>query len=211
MSAISKEILHSLNRQECYEHGVGVVYDDLIVKGNTPAFAHMLAMKQPPGTKGSEQAFWSGKDRKHDCYGFGEDPPWFREMQLAKARAAGISIEGKWYMGQIADTRGVADPGAWVSSTSDVLATCRKRNLNITGIVNHQGEMGPPPPDIPLSEELIREGVQEAVEADPGLLQRKPMKEIREAVVDKHGAPSRFRKKKDYTPKPGFVDLDTVI
>lgn len=209
MSAIAKSTLHSLNRQECYEHGVGEIYDELLGKGNTPEFSHMLAMRQPPGTKGSEQAFWDGKDRKHDGHGFGDAPDWLANIWRKQAKQAGISIEGKFYMSGLADKRGVRDPGAWVSSTSDVLQTARRRNLTVKGIVNHEGELAQEAPDIPLSENLIRECIVEEVEKDPGILQRRKLDDLRNEAIEKHGAPSKFTKKKDYRPKRGkFVDLD---
>ena len=49
-------------KKECADKGQACVefYDDLISSGNQPGFAAMLALRQPPGTKGTERAFLEG-------------------------------------------------------------------------------------------------------------------------------------------------------
>lgn len=210
MSAISERTLDAIYREECSLYGCLDEYDALIRKGNTPQFASMIAMRAPPGTGGSEQAFWSGKDDKRRSHGLADMPRDMAEAMLAKAKRAGIDVQGKWYMGGLADHRGPGDPDAWINDISDIKRVARKRNLTVEGIVNIQGERMPPPPDKPLSERLIRESIGEMVAENPALA-TKPIQELREAAIDKHGAPARHRKKRKRGPGKSFVDLDTAI
>src|SRR5262245_6229724 len=123
------KVIDQMYRDEAAEHGCLEQFDAIVANGGTPAFASMICMRSAPGTGGSEQAFWNGhyrssngklvNDDKRLSHGFGDMPTAMAEQMIAKAKRAGVSIQGKWYMGGLADHRGVADPEAWVGDISD--------------------------------------------------------------------------------------------
>jgi hypothetical protein len=215
---MTKAILDSMYREEASMHGCLAQFDEIVANGGTPAFASMICMRSAPGTGGSEQAFWNGtyrtsngklmNDDKRRSHGLADMPRDMAERMIAKAKRAGVQIQGKWYMSGLADARGVADPEAWVGDISDIKRVAVKRNLNVHGIVEHQGTLAPPPPEKPLSDRLVRESVHEMLTDNPGLATKSP-RELREMAIDKHGAPSRNSKKRVRTGRgKSFVDLD---
>lgn len=113
----------------------------------------------------------------------------FQEKILQHAQAAGISTQGKYYVSGLG---GYDDPGAWVSTTDDVLSVCRDRNYTATGGVQHQGYVEPPKV-IPLAEDLIEESIAEELADDPALAERyrrnprKVRPGLREKVIAKYG------------------------
>lgn len=189
--------LSDIYRDECESAGVGDEFERLVKKGNTPQFAHMVAMRQPPGTKGTERAFLEGDVIHHGLQGY---PEWFRELALKQARKAGISTTGKVFKSGLADDRGPACPFAWVSDPSDVVAACKMQNKSCTGSVEFQNYRPDPTPDCPLSEDLIQESVPEFLTEHPEF--RKKPDQLRDAIIEKHGAPAA-KKEPKRKKKPG--------
>ena len=109
---------------------------------------------------------------------------------LREAKAAGISTSGKFYMSGLADKRGHKDPDAWVDSIADVKKVAQKRNLTVTGAVEHQGTPVPPPKTKPLSERLTREMMAKERKKNPALKAKKDG-EVREMVIAKYGRNKR--------------------
>lgn len=191
--------LASIYREECEQAGVVAHYDQLIKKGNTPQFAAMIAMRQPPGTKGTDRALLEGDIIHH---GLQHYPDWFKEMAIGRARKAGIDVAGKVYKSGLADSRGPECPDAWVGGTDDILRVCKKRNLSCRGIVNYTGHDTPPTPDVPLAEDLIQESIPDMLMQEPKLA--KDPVQLREAIIEKHGAPAAKRApRKTKTPGGG--------
>jgi len=58
---MSKHPDYERYRKQCEEAGRVDFYEHLISEGNNPGFAAMLAMQQPPGSKGTERAFLQGQ------------------------------------------------------------------------------------------------------------------------------------------------------
>jgi hypothetical protein len=82
------------------------------------------------------------------------------------------------------------DPKAFVSQAGgkyQVKKRCQELGLHCEGAVNVKGaEVAPPKPDVPLAADLMNEAVVNMVRKDPGL-KRKPLRELQEAAIDKHG------------------------
>lgn len=141
-------------------------------------WACMVALQQPPGTKGTDRAFLEGRQNNEQL---NDMPRRQAEYVSQEARHAGINISGKYYCAGIADKRGWRDPAAWVTSTDDVLRVARKRRLHVAGSVNYDpGEA--PPKRVVLSESIIRDEVRRERRRSP----RANPKELREKVIEKH-------------------------
>lgn len=179
-------------------------------------FDEMCATRTGPQFLGSEKAFLADVDFRN--HGLGDHPEWLQKIIIEKARAAGVNTEGKRYYGGLArDNLGVADPEAWCASQQDVIDCVKRRNkpgsaLSVksgagTGGVNFQGLKCPPPPDVALSDKLVREEMQKRVNADPGLA-LKDQRELREQVIDEHGSGRAKKALKQRGTSKRFKDTD---
>ena len=114
---MSKNPDYERYRKQCEEAGRVDFYEHLILEGNNPGFAAMLAMQRPAGTKGTERAFLEGQQHwadkiSHDCA---------TELHR-QAKNAGISTQGKKYIGGLGRP---TDKMAWVSTQDDVSAALK--------------------------------------------------------------------------------------
>lgn len=107
-------------------------YVKMVNAGQSPLFAEMCALQQPPGTKGTDRAFQQGR---LDGNWLDDLPPRQAKKMVREAKAAGINISGKQYMSGLANKLGHCDPRAWVSDVSDVKQVAKDRNLSVSGIV----------------------------------------------------------------------------
>ena len=141
-------------------------------------WAAMVALQQPPGTKGTERAFLEGRQNNQQL----DDMPKRQAQYVSQeARQAGINISGKYYCAGIADKRGWRDPAAWVTSNDDVLRVARKRRLHVTGSVNYDpGEA--PPKRVLLSESIIKDEIRKEKRRNP----KAKTGELREKIIDRH-------------------------
>lgn len=158
------------------------MYLRMLSEGQTPRFAEMCALQQPPGVKGTDRAFMQGRSNQQ----------WLDDMPadhaariLREARESGISVSGRYYMSGLADKRGHRDPAAWVDSVGDIQRVARERNLTVQGIVDHKGVAMPPPKKKRLSERLTKQMMQAEREKNPALKMKD--KDLREMVKDKYG------------------------
>ena len=153
-------------------------YEDLIVKGNNPGFAAMLALQSPAGTKGTERAFLEGM---HNWAG--DMNPGNRELLFEKAHKAGVSTQGKKYIGGLGKPD---DQMAWVATMDDVKAVCKEKGFSSEGAVNYTA----PEQKFKkkrMAEDVVGRFMQEAVAKDPAIQHnKKAMKELRAKVVKKH-------------------------
>lgn len=141
-------------------------------------WAAMVALQQPPGTKGSDRAFLQNRQNNQQL---DEMPVRQAQYVSREAREAGINISGKYYCAGIADKRGWKDPAAWVSSADDVLTVARKRRLHVTGSVNYDPGEAPPKRTI-LSESIIKEELRKEKRKNPGA----KASDLREKIIEKH-------------------------
>lgn len=164
----------SLARPEVQEH-----YRRMIREGQTPAWAEMCALQQPPGANGTDREWMQGRNNGEWLNAM---PKRQADFLTKEAKEAGIDISGKFYMSGLADKRGWTDPEAWVSGRDDVLRVAKKRNLNVTGQVNHKAVDAPPPKEVALNDRIVKR------------IQKKTG-QTREQVIEKH-APHWKRGKK---------------
>jgi hypothetical protein len=153
-------------------------YRHMIEDGQTERFAIMCALRQAPGTKGSDRAFQEGRlDQNH----MQKLPKRQQEWMLRECRAAGIQTKGRIYMSGLADKRGHLDQEAWVSDTSDVLRVAKKRRLEVRGVVNYTPPEGVAPPKrVPLNPKLVSRLAKAEMAKEPGLTRTAAEQRIRE-------------------------------
>lgn len=159
-------------------------YIDMISNGVAPRLAEMLALQKPPGLRGTDRAFMEGRLNNEQ---FDRMPKDHAENLLTLARRAGINPNGKYYAGGLADSRGPADPKAWVDSVHDVKRVAAERNLTVSGAVEHKGIPQPRPEAKPLSERLTREMMRVEGKRNPTMKKG----ELREMVIAKYGRKKR--------------------
>lgn len=155
------------------------MYARLLSEGHGEKWAAMCSLQQPPGTKGTDRAVMEGR---YAGQWLDQMPRDHAEKITREARAAGISVSGKFYCSGLADERMHCDPEAWIDSAGDIKRVAEKRNLTVHGIVEHRRRETPPTPSKPLSERLIRQFVKEEAKLQP----TKSKRELREIVLDKH-------------------------
>lgn len=153
-------------------------YKKSLASGATEKFAIMCALQVAPGTKGSDRAFMEGRMNNQQL---DELPKRMANYMLKEAREAGISVSGKHYVAGLADKRGWRDPSAWVSSVDDVRKVAMRRNLHVSGAVNHEG-IACPPKRVALNERILKEEVSREKKRNP----RASAGELREKVIEKH-------------------------
>jgi len=157
----------------------------MIRNGQSERFAIMCSLQVAPGTKGSDRAFMEGRLNNQQL----DDMPVNQARYISReARGAGISIEGKYYVGGLADGRGWKDPEAWVSSSDEILKVAKKRHRMVQGNVSYD-----PGPEAPqrkvMSERLIKEYVAKERKTD----KKTPLADLRAKVVEKHAYKAKGR------------------
>ena len=155
------------------------MYARLRSEGLSQKWCEMVALQQPPGLKGTDRAYMQGRYNNQQL---DQMPPDHARNIVTLAKRAGVSVSGKYYSAALADSRGPADPSAWVDSTADVVRIAKARNLTVTGAVEHRGTPVPPKRK-PLSERITRELVRDERKRHPGMSGG----ELREMVVSKYG------------------------
>lgn len=175
---IPKEVLR-LGREAC------ATYERALPHGER--WAVMCATQTPPGTRGSDRAFMEGRLNQQ----------WLDDMPkkqantiLREARAAGINVTGKVYMGGLADQRAHRDPMAWVDSTADIKRVARARNLTVEGAVSHHGTPVPPKRTV-LNERIIQEELPRYRKQNPG----KKDGDLREMIINRQAHPQKRKGK----------------
>jgi len=162
-------------------------YVELVNKGNSPRFAEMLALQQPPGVRGTDRAFMEGRLNNQQLDAM---PKRQARWLVKEALQAGISIEGKYYCGGIADRRRWKDPEAWVGSVDDIKKVAQKRRLHLQGGIEYSPPEMPPPERVVLHESIVKERVKEYKKKFPN----KKVDELREMVIEKHGYKPKVKK-----------------
>lgn len=161
------------------------VFKESIANGGTEKFATMCAVQIAPGTKGTDRAFMEGRMNNQQL---DELPPIMARYMVKDAKSAGININGKHYVAGLADKRGWKDPEAWVSNNDDITTVARKRNLSVSGSVNHEGRAVPPKRKV-LSEKIIKEETKHMKKKFP----KASKAELRERVINKHSLKRKLK------------------
>lgn len=197
MPAMSSDQLYKMYREECALNGDLAEFDALIKRGCTPQMAVSLVTRTPCGSSQTERALFEGHSLNH---GFTNEPVWLQEAIITQAHRAGIRTHGKVYKQQLADGRGPATPEAWVAGIDDIADVYKKRkHQSCEGGFRFKGQEAPPTPDVPLAEDSIREYAQHYTAEDPKW--KKKPQELREMIIETHGAPARGRGPKVKNPK----------
>lgn len=135
------------------------------------------------GIRGTDSWFQTGW--AHDD-GLNGSP--VRKRYYEEAKKAGISTAGKRYRHDLANY--TFDPNGWVGSIGEVYDKCRAQNRQITmggtEEVLLRNSEGPPQEAIRLDDDLVQEAMNDELRKDPS--QAANMPELREKVIDKHGA-----------------------
>lgn len=150
-------------------------YLKCIADGQSPRFAEMVALMQPPGTRGTDRAFLEGKNNQE---WLGDMPKRQANYILKEAKAAGISTTGKVYMSGLADKRGWCDPQAWISDVSDIKRVAKARNLQVRGIVDIDST-DEPNQRAELNPRIARELAKKEIKKSPKLSMREALEKVK--------------------------------
>lgn len=180
---------------------------------NAARFAEMCASRQGTPTLGSERTFMAEVGFRD--HGFADHPKWLQEILITRAKAAGINVEGKRYFGGLADGRGVCDPGAWCATQQDYIDEANRKDLIVhsgsgLGGVNrgHNDEIIPMPEGPKLAPDIVNRLTNEYRARDPQMAQ-KPVQEVKEMVIEKHGRRPKNRPIPDWKPDANFKDFES--
>jgi hypothetical protein len=168
-------------------HEVQSHYQKMVEAGQNPRFAEMCALQVAPGTRGSDRAFMQGR---YNGEFFNNMPPPLARRLIREARAAGINVSGKFYMGGLADKRAHRDPAAWIDSVADIKRVARERDLHVTGIVEHTPPEKAPPKSVDIAPDILREHVRKEMKANPKLKRGEAIERVKDRIVP------RWKKKK---------------
>lgn len=106
-------------------------YYEMVANGQNPRFALMCAVQQAPGTRLSDRTF---NAERHEIMSTMKPKQRAKYLQLAKK--AGISTQGKYYVGALGRP---TDPMAWVSTVDEAKHVCKVKNLTASGLVENKG------------------------------------------------------------------------
>ena len=152
--------------------------------GLLPFYADLAACRRSPGAAGVDRTFSEAARRRMN----GMHPPNLDKI-VKLAEGAGISTQGKFYMGGLGK---YTDKHAWCSSAEDVLTTAKARNLTVKGAVKHQGVTKPLPDKPFLARDIQNQEINKILLTDPKARekarknQKKTINELREKVIAKH-------------------------
>lgn len=133
-------------------------------EGDARRFAEIVASRQGPGLFTDTRRFAgvAAGDPFKDIH------PQYRQVYMAKAKAAGVNPDGKKYIGQLASEPG--DPRAWVDSSTDIRQRCEEKGWGCDGIVNVSAPeiqvddlSGP----YKVSDKIVEERFAEAIAENP--------------------------------------------
>jgi len=155
-------------------------YLSMLQGGCTERFAEMCSVGIAPGTKGTDRALMEGRYNNE----WMDRLPSRQAGWIAReAKAAGISVGGKMYIGGIADKRGHLDPEAWVDSAADIKRVAAKRNLEVDGVVTHRAHEAPPPKAKDISDSILREHVAAERKKSPTAKTADLVEKVKDRIV----------------------------
>ena len=164
-------------------------YISMIEDGQQPRFAEMCALSQPPGTGQTDRAFLEGRNNME---WLNKIPKRQADRMVAAAKAAGVNPAGKYYFGGIADKRGIYDPKAWVSDSSDVKKVAEERGMDVDGAIKHKSKNRPVATQkVALAQDIVDRETKYEQSRDPNISK----KEAHRRAV-KNSTPYWHQKKK---------------
>jgi hypothetical protein len=120
-------------------NGVDVSPDEFSA-GAEDRLVDMLSSGRPPSAN-TDREFLEGHCNGNQF----EKKPEIGDRLAADARAVGVNVKGKIYIGGLAAYPG--DPRAWVSDRSDVERVCQEMNYGCDGSVKRKADQGRGEPD----------------------------------------------------------------
>lgn len=147
----------------------------------------MLESRRAPGASTDRELF-AGSGATFSK--LADDDPKYAARVAAKAQKLGYSPNpNDLYISQLAKCEG--DPLAFVPATggkSHIKKVCEKRGLGCEGAVAVRStEVSAPKPQVRLAPKIVDRYVTEYVKHNPQLA-AKPVQEVREFVIEKHGS-----------------------
>lgn len=155
-------------------------YIAMIEDGQTPMFAEMCALRQPPGSNQSDRAFLQGRQNGE---WLDKLPKRQAERMLGMAREAGVNPSGKYYFGGIADKRGPGDPKAWITDAGDVKRVAEERGFDVTGAVNHKAGGRPLEKKTKIAKDILARETRREMAADQKLSKREAREKAKDRIT----------------------------
>ena len=187
MSGIPEEIRLQLIEDEVkgLHPDAQAIYFNSVANGTAPQLAIAFATRMSPTMKGSDKCFNQTQRRRME-----KMTPRNRDMITRIAKKAGISPDGKFYVGGLGR---YDDPHAWVSTYDDALEVCKKKNLTAEGIVYHKGTPVEPVRKR-MADDILEDYVAKELRSDPKLREKvkknpKKLGEVKEKVIATHSKP----------------------
>jgi hypothetical protein len=157
-----------------------------IANGESPRFAEMVALRCPPGLKGTDSQNFHGTANDP----FPNMPTSLKKYYADYFRKQGVDFNGKVYkMGLVRKGFGglKPDPQALVGSTSDVRDVLRRNNWAADGMVKEQSvEIDAPTfldGDYRAADDLVHEhAAREVIEDHGGRIKKKAFADLKEKV-----------------------------
>jgi len=174
------------------------VLADVLDNGTSLNLAIMFATGQGPHLSTDDTFFagWTGSGGKQ----FENANRTTREGYMEEAKRAGVSTQGKVYMHGLAEYPG--DPRAWIGTKGEAVKILEEKGWGCDRLGVKARTDVAPPPDIPLADDLVQELVGQKIvteEIDRRTLTPSKLMEMREEVIEKHGAkkppPTTFKRK----------------
>jgi hypothetical protein len=136
-------------------------YETMRLSGQSHKMAEMLAVRKFPGVR-TDSVFNDGRFSGSSLEKCPAHMKWLRDQ----AEAAGVSVNGKYYLSGLADFPG--DPTAWVGDRGDVLRVCEAKGLTIReGMIDYQAPEVEPMPDVAIGDDIIEREVDRTMAENP--------------------------------------------
>lgn len=194
MSGIPDEMRLDMLIEEVQAAGPAALalFETIIARGETPEWAAMCALQQPPGASNTDRAFCEGQRERMDKISDVN-----KRALKERLRKKGFEPGNKFHVSGLGP---VDDPNAWVSCADDVLAVAKAKNLDVQGAVRRKAvEKDPKKKDVPLANDIVRRIGQDYIAKDPVLAEKcrksqKARQELKERIIATHGKPARKHK-----------------
>lgn len=159
-------------------------FTELVKKNNGNLRAALMFLtRRAPGSPVSDREFNKKARERMNA------TPWKYMRSIVEiAKRAGINTNNKFYCGGLGRYN---DPDAWVSTNDDVIAVAKKKNLKVSGAVNHTPGSPRTREFKVLAEDILQDKIRRSCEANPELADKvskspKALAELREQLIEKH-------------------------
>lgn len=166
------------------------IFNQSIAAGSDVRFAEMCALRSPPGTRFTDRAADQGIHEQ-----MSKVSPINQKMMLAAAKKAGINTAGKVHKGMLG---GVTNPLSWVSCADDIRRSAEIQGLDVDGVIRHKAAptIQKPAKRVKLAPDILKRLEASYLSKDASLREKvkknpKARGNLREMIVEKHGAKSR--------------------